>query len=220
MSPLQRAITVANGYDVAVLVTDDLHLDVARLLQVALDIHIAVAEGALRLGLGEGIAACQFGIVVGDAHAAPATSGDRLDHDRIADLARSLPCLGQRRHDTLRARQERNTRGLHDFAGLRLVAHLLDDIGRRADERDADLFADFREVGVLGEKAISRVDRVTTGDQRRRDDRGDVVVRLRRRRRSDADRFIRKAHRERIGIRFAVCDNGGNAEVAACAQDP
>ena len=47
MAPLQRAFPLAQVDQVAVLVAQDLDLDVARILDQLLDIHLAAAEGAL-----------------------------------------------------------------------------------------------------------------------------------------------------------------------------
>src|SRR5690606_24383644 len=107
----------ADGDDVAMLVAEHLHLDVARALEKALDIDIAIAEGTLGLGLGDRVSTAQLGVVPGDAHATTAPAGDGLDDDRIADFTRGLAGGGQGRDDSLRAWQEWNAGGLHDLAG-------------------------------------------------------------------------------------------------------
>ena len=48
MAALHGALALAEIDDVAVLVAEDLHLDVARILDELLDVDFAVAEGALR----------------------------------------------------------------------------------------------------------------------------------------------------------------------------
>ena len=60
----------------------------------------------------------------------------------------------------------------HRPSGGDLVAHLLDHRRRGADEREAALFAGLRETGVLGQKAVPRMDRVGPRDLRRGDQAG------------------------------------------------
>ena len=52
MSTLDRAVALAEMDDVAVAVGEDLHLDVPRVVQVALDVHGGVREVRLALTLG------------------------------------------------------------------------------------------------------------------------------------------------------------------------
>ena len=49
--PLDRALALAEVHDVAVLVAEHLELDVARRLDVLLDVDVADAEGGLGLAL-------------------------------------------------------------------------------------------------------------------------------------------------------------------------
>ena len=48
VAALRRAVAGADPHDVAVLVADDLHLDVARPREVALDVDLVAAEERLR----------------------------------------------------------------------------------------------------------------------------------------------------------------------------
>ena len=59
-------------------VAEDLHLDVARALDVALDEHGAVAERRGRLPLGAGTASSRSPGSVDEPHAAPAAAGRAL----------------------------------------------------------------------------------------------------------------------------------------------
>ena len=51
MAALDRALALAEVHDVAVVVAEDLELDVARVLEILLDVDVAVAEGGLGLAL-------------------------------------------------------------------------------------------------------------------------------------------------------------------------
>ena len=87
VAPLQRAVALEEMDDVAVLVAEHLHFDVARRDDVFLDQHARIAER--RLGLARAptsSAASNSTCVVDAAHAAPAAARDRLDQHGIADL--------------------------------------------------------------------------------------------------------------------------------------
>src|SRR5438876_9296266 len=82
---LQRAIALAEVDGTTVSIGKDLHLDVARTRQIALEIDGIVAEIRLRLVLRHGQELPQIAVVAGDLHAASAAAAGRLDEYRIAD---------------------------------------------------------------------------------------------------------------------------------------
>jgi hypothetical protein len=87
VAPLDRAFALAQIDDVAVLVAEQLDLDMARALDELLDEHAVVAEAAQPLALGrlEAFAHVAFG--PGQPHPLAAAAGRGLHHHRIADLA-------------------------------------------------------------------------------------------------------------------------------------
>ena len=102
----------------------------------------------------------EIGVLVDAAHALAAAAGDRLDQHRIADLVGLL--LEELRLLPLAviARHHRHAGLLHQRLGAILQAHRADRRRRRADEDDAGGGAGFGERGVLGEKAVARMDAV------------------------------------------------------------
>src|ERR1700730_11549388 len=87
MRALQRAVALAQMNDPALAVADDLDLDVARPLEVALEIDVAASEERRRLVLGARHRASEL-VVRGRArHAAAAAAGRGWDQDRLADGA-------------------------------------------------------------------------------------------------------------------------------------
>ncbi|GAC1460296.1 MAG: hypothetical protein NVSMB8_10650 [Candidatus Limnocylindrales bacterium] len=82
------------------------------------------------------------------------------------------------------------------------------------------LLADLREVGVLGQEAVAGVDRLGPRDERGRDHRRDVQVRVAGRRRADADRLIGGMDRQAVGVGLAIDDDRLDPELAAGADDP
>ena len=157
VAPLRRAVAGRHPHDVALLVADDLHLDVAGPGEVALDVDLVTAEEVLRLALGAGHRLVDVGRRLDDLHPPPAAAEGGLDGDRpavlvaeVADLVGRCGELGGARHDRRSAAQ----RGL---AARHLVAHLLDRLGRRADERHAHVRDRPGEVGVLAEEPVPGV---------------------------------------------------------------
>ena len=136
MSALRRAVARADPHDVAVLVADDLHFDVARPREVALDVDLVAAEERLRLALG---AVHRLLHVVGaehHLHAAAAASVRGLDHQRVAELGAELEDLVDA--DVANSVVPGTIGAPPRCAALPradLVAHLVDGLRRRADER-------------------------------------------------------------------------------------
>ena len=117
------------------------------------------------------------------------------------------------------AGQERQAEALGVLARGDLVAPGAHRLGRRADEGDAALAADARELGVLGEEAVAGVDRVGGGDLGGADDRRDVEVALGGRGRADAHGLVGEAHVERARVDLGVDGDRLDAELAARAED-
>ena len=86
VAALGRAVAGRDPHDVAVLVADDLHLDVARPREVALDVDLVAAEEVLRLALGAGHRVVDLVGRLHDLHAPAAAAERRLDGDRPAVL--------------------------------------------------------------------------------------------------------------------------------------
>jgi hypothetical protein len=157
MPPLDRAVALAEVDDVAVRVGEDLDLHVARVLEVALDVHRRIREVRLPLAARRLERACRLGRLAHDLHPLAAAAGSGLDDQRVADLLaepddllRGADRLGRPRHD-------RHARLAHARAGRRLVAHQLDRLRRRPDPDEAGRFDRAREPRVLGEEAVPRV---------------------------------------------------------------
>ena len=92
VAPLHRAIALPDGEAAAVLVAEDLDLDVPRPLEVLLHVDVVVAEAGSRLATGRLDRRADLLARADDAHAAAAAAGSRLDHDGIAVL------VGERHH--------------------------------------------------------------------------------------------------------------------------
>ena len=93
VAALDRALALAEVRVVAVLVADDLDLDVARLLAVPLHEHLGIAERGLRLGAAHRPRLEQLLLLVDDLHAATTAAGARLEDHGEADALGRLEQL-------------------------------------------------------------------------------------------------------------------------------
>ena len=219
VAPLDRAFALAEMDDIAVLVAEHLDLDMPRLLDIFLDEHAVVAEARLGLGLRRVEAFLHLLAAIGDAHALAAAAGGRLDHHRIADLVGDLDrFLGVLDH----AEMAGNGRDLglgRELLRLDLVAHRLDGFDVGPDKDDAGLFERAREGGILGEKAVARMDRLGAGRLGGGDDLADIEIGLGGLRRADRHGLVGHVDMQRVAVRLGIDGHGLDAEPARGPDD-
>ena len=163
VAALQRAVAGGDDDDVAVGVGQALGLDVARLVEVALDEALAATER------GDGLTGGrveQLGDLLDgarDLQAATAAAVGRLDGHREAvllgerdDLVGVVDRVGGAGH-------QRRVGAGGDVPGLDLVAEGVDRRGGGADPPQPGVHDGLGEGGVLGEEAVAGVDRVGAG---------------------------------------------------------
>src|SRR3954462_5462937 len=90
MPALHGAVAFTEVNDRAVLVAENLKLDVSRPSEIFLHVHVAIAERRQGLGAGELERAREVVRILRDTHPLAAAAGRRLDDDREADLLRVL----------------------------------------------------------------------------------------------------------------------------------
>ena len=222
MAALDRALALDERQHRAVRVAEQLHFDVARARQAALEIDRGVAEGGARFRSRRAHRAGQIGRVGDRAHALAAAAGDRLDQQRVADRGGRLRDVGVGdvgRERILGAGHDRHAGARRRRPRRGLAAHRLDRFGRRPDEGQAGVAHRGGEVFVLGEEAVARVDAVGARFLRGVDDRVDAQVAFARRARADRVRLVRVAHVQRRPIAFGVDGDRRHAQLAAGADD-
>src|ERR1700736_6000534 len=89
----------------------------------------------------------------------------------------------------------------------------------RTNEFDLATFADFCEVRVLGEKAVTRMNGVDIADLGRAHDTIDLQITFIAWRRADADRFVCQLDMKRIDIRLRINCKRADAQFLASADD-
>src|SRR5439155_1704041 len=107
----------------------------------------------------------------------------------------------------------------HGLLGTHLVAHQPDVLWAWTDEDETRALYFLREVGILGEKAVSRMDRLGVGDLGGADDRRNVQVAGDPRRWPDAYRLVGQLHVLGFRVGFGVHDHGADAHLPAGALD-
>jgi hypothetical protein len=133
---------------------------VAGIAHEFLEVDLVVAEGGAGLPARRGNLFQQAGLVLDDTHSAATAAPARLEHERTADRAGEPQNFGVVVRQRVRRRHDRDVRLDRQPSRFDLVAEPPHDLGRRTDERDAGLGAAVREIGVLGEEAVTGVDRV------------------------------------------------------------
>ena len=177
MPPLDRALALDERQHGAVLIAEQLHLDVARPRRAgARDRSAASPNAALRFRpRGANARPADPPAARHDAHALAAAAGDGLDQQRIADARRAPSRSRRRRRRRSSGSSVPGTTGtpaaIAALARRGLAAHQRDRFGVGPMNVRPGVAARRGEVVVLGEKAVAGMDRVGAGLVRRVDDR-------------------------------------------------
>ena len=134
MPALDGAVALVQVDNVAVVVTEELDLDVLGLVEEALDEDGAVAEGALGLGGGTLEGLLELGSGAHNTHTAATATVSSLDDDGEAILVGELLDLLVALDGTLSTGDDRDAGSNGDPPGGDLVAEGVNDVGGRPDE--------------------------------------------------------------------------------------
>ena len=193
VAALEGAIALPEVRDIAMRVSNDLDFDMAWALKVFLQVHGVIAKRSLGFGLGGADRVFEIGFGLGEFHAATAAASRGFHQDREADLLGGLLGLGNRRQGAFRAGDTGHASFDHRGLGRDLVAHDADMLGRGANEGQPMRFDHFGELGILGQEAIARMDRVGAGDLGGSQDLRLLQIAFGGWRRPDADAFVCEA---------------------------
>ena len=219
MPSLDRAVAFAQVHHVAVAVGQHLHLDMAGPVDEFLHVKARVAESRFGFALGRLEQALELVGPRHQAHATPAATRGGLDHHWIPHALgqpRGLAVVGQQ---AFAAGDRGHPHLLHGGLGRRLVAHGPDGLGGGTHKDQAMVLADLGKAVVLGQKAVARMNRISSAGDRCREDVGNVQVALAAWGLTHAHGFVGQLHMEGIAVDGAVDRHGGNSQFAATAQD-
>ena len=158
MAALQRALPLAKVHSIAMLIGQDLRFDVARVDDRLLDIDFAVTEGAFRFAARRFQRRPELRGRLYQAHALAAPASRGFQHDRIADPCCHLFGLFARLQSARGARYNGNSGTLHRLPRARLRPHRVHCGRRRTDELYSRVRAGLRELCILGEESVARMD--------------------------------------------------------------
>ena len=175
-----------------------------RVLDVALNQHAVVAEGAARLGLAHAEAFPDLGVCVSHTHALAAAARAGLDHHGVANVVGQLDSHGLVLHLTLKTRDDEAVGRFGHLLGVNLVAHGVHGPRRRADEDNSRGLNHVDEFGVFAEEAVAGVDGLCPRLLGHLQDAVHAQVAVARLRAANAVRLIRHAHVHTRCIGLAV----------------
>ena len=220
VAALERAIALAQVDHIAVLVGQDLDLDMPRAFHQLLQVDIAIAKGRFGLAAGGGQQGRHLLQAVDLAHAFAAAAGRGLDQQREADLGRGgQQLLVQHGGRALGARHDRHAGRQHGLARNHLVAHGRDGGGLGADEDNAGIRAGRGEGLAFGQEAVTGVDGIRAALAGDLDDLVGPQIGVARRRRPEQVGLIGIADVQRVAVRLRVHGHGLDAQLAAGADD-
>ena len=173
---LYRAVALEEVHQLTVAVAQELHLDVAGVLDEFFQEDRAVTEGFFRFATGLDDLVAELLLVAYYAHPTAAASGGRLNDDGVPD-ARSLAGSHLRVTDILVAiLNEGHAYLTGELLGGYLVPQLVHALGRGTHKFDPRLQAGAGEVHVLRQEAVTGVDSIHLLVLRQLDDGLDVDV--------------------------------------------
>ena len=217
---LGAALAFAEIDQPAVFVAQELDFDVARPGDQFLDVEAAVAERALGLGPATLVGLLDLIGRRDDAGSASTAAGKCLDDHCLARSqgGEELPRLLERRRP-VRSAQDRHVHFGRRRARPALVAEQFQDFRPRTDEGDPSLRAGSGEVGVLGQEAVARMDRVAVRGSGAAHDILDVEI-CRHSASAERDGLVGDSQVESVRVVLGVDRDRMDAQIHRRAGDP
>ena len=220
VAALNAAFAFVEIQDRAVLIAQDLDLDMARVFDELLDEDAVVAEGVETLALGRLEAFLHIGVVPREAHPLAAAACAGLHHHRVADVVRPFERILGRIDRIGRTGHGVDARILGKAFRFNLVAHRGDGTGRRADEGDVLFRQRFDKARPLGEEAVAGMNGLCARLLAGVDNLVCDEVALGRSRRSDMHRLVSHPHERSTGIGVRIDSDGRDAHAARGGDNP
>ena len=219
VAALQRTVALVKMDHPAAAVAEHLDLDMTRIGDEFLDQDAIIAEAFRALALAAVQRREKVRSRLDLAHALAATTGDRLDQNRITDPAGFGGEMVRVLVFAVIAWRDRHAGFFHQGLGAVLQTHRPNRIGRRSDKDDVVGGAGVGESRVLRQKSIAGMDGIGAGDDGRLDDLLTQKIALGRRCRPQKNRLIRLAHMRRVGIGFGIDGDRADTHSLGGAHD-
>ena len=220
IAPLEGAVALAQVDHIAVLVAQDLHLDVLGLHQILFDKDILVAEGFAGFGFDQLELTAHVVYSVAAAHTAAAAAAGRLEDDGEAEGDRLFHRFIGVPEGHVGAGNGGHAAGVGDGLGGELVAHLGQDLGRGADKGDPGVLAGLGEGGIFRQEPVAGMNGVHVAPLGQVDDGVDVQIGAQRAFVfADQISLVGPGAEEREGVLVGVDGHGVQAQVVACTEN-
>ena len=136
MAALDGTLTLEQRNNLAMLIGQNLKLNVPRLLDELLHVELTVAEGVCSLSGGGVVKVGQLFRRANNAHAAPSPAGLGLEDNGVAHIFGPLERFRFRIDDAVGSGQNGNLGPLHGLASFFLLPHQPRYLRRRSNEFD------------------------------------------------------------------------------------
>ena len=216
---LNRAISLEEMHEIAVLVAKDLNLDVARPLDQLFDQQAAITERGLRFATRRDQRVAQSGDIMNRPHPFAPAASRRFDHYRQADALRFRGETFIALVFAIVARRDRHACRDSQPFGFDLRSHRGDGLDTRPDPDEAMLLAELRQIRAFGQEAITGVNGIGTRGQCSTDDAIGAEIAVARGRRSDRHGDIGEPDMHGIAIRVRIDGSGTQADALCRAND-
>ena len=162
VAPLDGAVALKQMIDRTMLVAENLHFNMVGAQDHLFEITFAIAKSGHSLAPSFENFLCQLIGIINSAHPAPAATPRGFEHQRITNLRCLLFDKIKIIAQHLCRWNNRNTCRHRHAPRTRLVSQRPHRLRLRADEHNASGIAGFYKIGILGEKSIPRMDRIST----------------------------------------------------------
>jgi hypothetical protein len=219
MTALHRAVAFEQIHAMPLHVRKHLHLDVPRTGEILLDEHPVIAERGGRFALRRSERVGKVPRLPDHPHALAAASRGRLDQHRVAD---AIGFLLERRgilRGAVIAGHQRHAGFFHQRLCAAFRSHRLDRISRRTDEHHPGLPTSLRKLRVLGQEAVTGMDRLYAAFLRGLEDAVRAQIGFARMRGSDQAGLVAARHVQRACVRLRINGDSANAEPFRRARD-
>ena len=184
-----------------------------------LEIHLIVTKGNTGLGTSGIKFLLQVGRIMHLAHTLAAAASRCLDEDRVPNGVSKGTRLLNGFNRAVASRNGGDACSLHGLFGVALLAHRIDNLGSGTDEHKVVIGTGTCKFGVLGQKAITGMDRFASARDRSTDDASIIEITLCGRGRSDANALVSFANSGSIRIRLGIGDAAFHAKIFASTND-